>query len=83
MKLYTIYRREQYDQIVEHSQENILVARRCAICGDDLLGYPELENSPEYQPSCEEGHHGSRPGVHYVGGETIEIEDEAPWDVKV
>ncbi len=41
--------------------ENVLVARPCVECGDQLLGYVDFQGVPR----CEEGHHGSRPGVWY------------------
>ncbi len=66
-KVYIVFRREdEYGSACaayyQEHEENVLVARRCKICGDYLLGTVE---DPETEPECEPEHHGSRPGVYY------------------
>lgn len=59
------------DEQQQTTEVPVLVVRHCSECGDELLGLPGI-NGPV---QCEEGHHGTRPGVHYVGGEMIEVND--------
>ena len=63
-----VYREEEYWASVgagENPQgDDILVARPCVICGDQLLGTVASLYDVE-KPKCKRGHHGSRPGVYY------------------
>lgn len=61
-KSYRIVRENEFDSGT--ASDDVLVARPCVECGDQLLGTPEsLQTAP--QPRCEDGHHNSRPGVWY------------------
>ena len=60
-KEYIVYRVDEY---AGQQGDNILIARPCIECGDQLLGTPESLKSVE-QPHCEPGHCYSRPGVWY------------------
>jgi len=77
MAKFTVYRREDYPQIVEaySNHEDMLVVRKCVECGDDLLGEVEAENSPNFEAHCEPGHCGSRPGVFYRTGQVIDFSE--------
>lgn len=68
MAQYTIYTNPE-----QAEGENVLVVRKCVVCGDNLLGLPGTQYDGA---QCEEGHHGSRPGVWYRNGQVIEIADD-------